>query len=62
MNDHTLVANISRGHQEALSGAAGAVNRHLLLRNWLIERDRAAWEQKRRGPHDERDDRPNTRA
>lgn len=36
MNYHTLVANISRVHQETLAGAAGAVNRHLLLRNWLI--------------------------
>ena len=27
-----------------------------------IERDRAAWEQRRRGPNDARDDRPKTRA
>jgi len=46
MNYHTLVANISRVHQEALSGAAGAVNRHLLLRNWLIGAHLVEFEQR----------------
>ncbi len=48
MNYHTLVANISRVHQEALSGAAGAVNRHLLLRNWLIGAHLVEFEQRGR--------------
>jgi len=48
MNYHTLVANISRVHQEALAGAAGAVNRHLLLRNWLIGAHLVEFEQRGR--------------
>ena len=31
-----LVAAIDRVHRRAQAGAAGAVNRHLVLRNWLI--------------------------
>ncbi len=46
MNYHTLVANISRVHQEALSVAAGAVNRHLLLRNWLTGAHLVEFEQR----------------
>ncbi len=36
MNYDTLIAAISDAHQHAQAGAAGAVNRHLILRNWLI--------------------------
>ena len=36
MNYHALLAAISDAHQQAQAGAAGAVNRHLILRNWLI--------------------------
>lgn len=36
MNYGTLVTAISRVHQQAQARAAGAVNRHLVLRNWLI--------------------------
>jgi hypothetical protein len=32
----SLVAAIGEVHRRAQSGAAGAVNRHLLMRNWLI--------------------------
>jgi predicted nuclease of restriction endonuclease-like (RecB) superfamily len=36
MNYAALLTAISDAHQEARAGAAGAVNRHLILRNWLI--------------------------
>ena len=36
LNYAPLVTEIAKVHQQAQSGAAGAVNRHLLLRNWLI--------------------------
>ena len=36
MNYHALITAISDAHQQAQAGAAGAVNRHLILRNWLI--------------------------
>jgi len=36
LNYASLVTEIAKVHQQAQSGAAGAVNRHLLLRNWLI--------------------------
>ncbi len=36
MNYDALLAAISDAHQHAQAGAAGAVNRHLILRNWLI--------------------------
>jgi hypothetical protein len=36
MNYTALLTAISDAHQQAQTGAAGAVNRHLILRNWLI--------------------------
>ncbi len=36
MNYDALIAAIAGAHGQALAGAAGAVNRHLILRNWLI--------------------------
>ncbi|HMO64211.1 MAG TPA: PDDEXK nuclease domain-containing protein [Verrucomicrobiota bacterium] len=36
MNYDTLITAISDAHQHAQAGTAGAVNRHLILRNWLI--------------------------
>jgi len=36
MNYAALLTAISDAHQQAQAGAAGAVNRHLILRNWLI--------------------------
>lgn len=36
MKYDALITAISDAHQHAQAGAAGAVNRHLLLRNWLI--------------------------
>jgi predicted nuclease of restriction endonuclease-like (RecB) superfamily len=36
MNYAALLTAISDAHQQARAGAAGAVNRHLILRNWLI--------------------------
>ena len=36
MNYPALITAISDAHQQAQAGAAGAVNRHLILRNWLI--------------------------
>lgn len=36
MNYAALIAAISDAHQQAQAGAAGAVNRQLILRNWLI--------------------------
>ncbi len=36
MDYSVLIDTISKVHQQAQSGAAGAVNRYLVLRNWLI--------------------------
>ncbi len=36
MNYDALITAIAGAHDQALAGAAGAVNRHLILRNWLI--------------------------
>ena len=36
MNYPALISAISEAHLQAQRGAAGAVNRHLILRNWLI--------------------------
>jgi predicted nuclease of restriction endonuclease-like (RecB) superfamily len=36
MNYPALITSITDAHQHAQAGAAGAVNRHLILRNWLI--------------------------
>jgi len=36
MNYAALIATIRDTHQQAQASAAGAVNRHLILRNWLI--------------------------
>ncbi len=36
MNYDSLISAIRDTHRHAQAGAAGAVNRHLLLRNWLI--------------------------
>jgi len=36
MNYDALIATLAQVHQQAQAGAAGAVNRHLILRNWLI--------------------------
>lgn len=36
MNYPALISAISDAHLQAQRGAAGAVNRHLILRNWLI--------------------------
>jgi predicted nuclease of restriction endonuclease-like (RecB) superfamily len=36
MNYKTLLRAISQAHQQAQAGAAGTVNRYLVLRNWLI--------------------------
>ncbi len=36
MNYDALIHSISDAHAQAQAGAAGAVNRHLILRNWLI--------------------------
>jgi len=36
MNYDALITAISEAHQQARAAAAGAVNRHLILRNWLI--------------------------
>ncbi len=36
MNYPALLTAISAAHAQAQAGAAGAVNRHLILRNWLI--------------------------
>jgi hypothetical protein len=54
MNYDALIATLSQVHQQAQVGAAGVVNRHLILRNWLIGAylveseqngdDRAVWD------------------
>lgn len=36
MNDAALSSPITGAHGQALAAAAGAVKRHLILRNWLI--------------------------
>ena len=36
MNYPGLSTAISEAHQHAQAGSAGAVNQHLLMRNWLI--------------------------
>ena len=36
MDYPSLIAAISDAHEQAQTGAAGAVNRYLVLRNWLI--------------------------
>jgi predicted nuclease of restriction endonuclease-like (RecB) superfamily len=36
MNYNALLEAIGQAHQQAQAGAAGAVNRHLILRNWII--------------------------
>ncbi|MBI5359565.1 MAG: DUF1016 family protein [Planctomycetes bacterium] len=36
MNYSVLINTIAKVHQQAQAGAASAVNRHLVLRNWLI--------------------------
>ncbi|HNT16236.1 MAG TPA: DUF1016 N-terminal domain-containing protein [Verrucomicrobiota bacterium] len=36
MNYPGLLSAISDAHRQAQAGAAGAVNRHLILRNWLV--------------------------
>lgn len=36
MDYAALITAIAGAHDQALAGAAGAVNRHLILRNWLI--------------------------
>lgn len=36
MNYDLLISSLADVHQRAQAGAAGAVNRHLILRNWLI--------------------------
>jgi len=46
MNYDTLITAITEAHGQALDGAAGAVNRHLILRNWLIGAHLVEFEQK----------------
>ena len=36
MDYPALITAISDAHRQAQAGAAGAVNRHLVFRNWLI--------------------------
>ncbi len=36
MNYNALLEAIGQAHQQAQAGASGAVNRHLILRNWVI--------------------------
>jgi len=36
MNYDALITTLAQVHQQAQAGAAGAVNRHHILRNWLI--------------------------
>lgn len=36
MNYDALLTAIAEAHGQAIEGVAGAVNRHLILRNWLI--------------------------
>ncbi len=46
MNYPDLIAAIRDTHHQAQAGAAGAVNRHLILRNWLIGAYLVEFEQK----------------
>ena len=46
MNYPALSAAISEAHAQAQAGVAGAVNRHLILRNWLIGAYLVEFEQK----------------
>ena len=46
MNYTVLIDVISHVHQQTQAGAAGAVNRFLVLRNWLIEAYIIEYEQK----------------
>jgi len=46
MNYDVLIQSIQQVHSEAKSSAAGAVNRHLVLRNWLIGAYIVEFEQK----------------
>ena len=46
MNYPALIASIADAHAEARRGLAGAVNRHLVLRNWLIGAYLVEFEQK----------------
>ena len=46
MNYTALISAISETHQQAQRGAAGAVNRHLIFRNWLIGAYLVEFEQK----------------
>ena len=46
MNYEALIASIADAHAEARRGVAGAVNRHLVFRNWLIGAYLVEFEQK----------------
>lgn len=46
MNYSVLIDTISQVHEQSRSGAAGAVNRYLVLRNWLIGAYIIEYEQK----------------
>lgn len=46
MNYPALITAISEAHTQAQAGAAGAVNRHLILRNWLIGAHLVEFEQR----------------
>lgn len=45
MDYKALVAAIGRIHSEARAGVAGAVNRHLVMRNWLVGAHLVEYEQ-----------------
>ena len=49
MNYPALLTAISTAHAQAQAGAAGAVNRHLILRNWLIGAYLVEFEQRGEG-------------
>lgn len=46
MNYDALISSIAKTHSGTQAGAAGAVNRHLILRNWLIGAYLVEFEQK----------------
>ena len=46
MNYDALIATLAQVHQQSQAGAAGAVNRHLILRNWLIGAHLVEFEQR----------------
>ena len=46
LNYSALIDTISKVHKQAQSGAAGTVNRFLILRNWLIGAYIIEYEQK----------------